>query len=88
MIQSGDSDWIINSHPACAEASAGRPLGIDSRLRSMAMGLQKMLVLIQKRAFYLATSHRQVKNPAAELRGIKIQNKKIALVAGTLYSDV
>ena len=48
MIQSGDSDWIISSHPACAEASAGRPLGIDSRLRSMAMGLQKMLVLTQK----------------------------------------
>jgi hypothetical protein len=48
MIQSGDSDWIINSHPACAEASAGRPLGIDSRLRSIAMGLQKMLVLTKE----------------------------------------
>ena len=43
--------WIINSHP----------LGIDSRLRSMAMGLQKMLILTQKRAFYLAASHRQIK---------------------------
>jgi hypothetical protein len=61
MIQLGDSDWIINPHPACAEASAGRPLGIDSRLRSMTMELQKMLVLIQERTFYLAASHRQIK---------------------------
>ena len=30
---------------------------------------------------------KKVKNPAAELRGIKIQNL-IALVADTLYSDV
>ena len=62
MIQPRASrGWIINSHPACAEASAGRPLGIDSGLRSIVMGLQKMLVLTQKRAFYLAASHRQIK---------------------------
>ena len=41
MIQSGDSDWIINSHP----------FGIDPGLRSMAMGLQKMLVLTKKELF-------------------------------------
>ena len=62
MIQPRASrGWIINSHPACAEASAGRLLGIDSGLRSIAMGLQKMLVLTQKRAFYLTASHRQIK---------------------------
>ena len=70
MIQSGDSDWIINSHPACAEAAAGRPLGIDSGLRSMAMGLQKMLVLTQKRAFYLGASHRQIKESLLCVLGV------------------
>jgi len=71
MIQPRASrGWIINSHPACAEASAGRPLGIDSKLRSMAMGLQKMLVLTQKRAFYLAASHRQIKKSLLCVLGV------------------
>jgi len=60
MIQSGDSDWIINSHP----------LGIDSGLCSIAMGLQKMLVLTQKRAFYLAASHRQIKKSLLCVLGV------------------
>ena len=50
MIQSGDGDWIINSHPS----------GIDSDA-FMAIRLQKIHVLIRKRAFYLAASHRQIK---------------------------
>jgi len=60
MIQSGDSDWIINFHP----------LGIDSGLRSIAMGLQKMVVLTQKRAFYLAASHRQIKKSLLCVLGV------------------
>ena len=60
MIQSGDSDWIIKSHP----------LGIDSGLGSMATGLQKMLVLTQKRAFYLAASHRQIKKSLLCVLGV------------------
>ena len=51
LARRGDGDWIRNSHPS----------GIDSRLRSMAIGLQKMCVLTRKRAFYLAASHRQIK---------------------------
>ena len=60
MIQSGDNDWIINSHP----------LGIDSMLRSIPMGLQKMLGLTQKRAFYLAASHRQIKKSLLCVLGV------------------
>ena len=76
MIQSGDSDWIINSHP----------LGIDSRLRSMAMGLQKMFVLTQKRAFYLAASHRQNELPRRKQRGIKDHNGQNPSPQGAGYS--
>jgi hypothetical protein len=36
----------------------------------MAMGLQKMLVLTQKRAFYLAASHRQIKKSLLCVLGV------------------
>jgi len=61
MIQSREArDWIINSHP----------LGKDARLRPMAMGLQKMLALTQRRAFYLAVSLRQIKKSTLSALGV------------------
>ena len=41
-----------------------KPHAFDNRLklRSMAPGLQEIYVLIRHRAFYLAASHRQIKN--------------------------
>jgi len=41
-----------------------KPHAFDNRLklRSMAPGLQEIYLLIRQRAFYLAASHRQIKN--------------------------
>jgi hypothetical protein len=63
MIQSGDGDWIINSHPSGADAQ-----GTCDGHRT----LNNMLVLTGK-GFYLAASHRQMKKlifsaPSAPLR--------------------
>ena len=51
MIESGDGDWIINSYAT----------ETDSGVRFLAVGLQEKDVLIPKKAFYLAASHRQIK---------------------------
>jgi hypothetical protein len=64
MIQSGDGNWIINSHPSAT----------DYTVRITAKGLQKMHVLTWKRAFYLAVSLRQIKTSSLRPRRLCDEN--------------
>jgi hypothetical protein len=75
MIQSGDGDWIINSHPSGADAQ-----GTCDGHRT----LNNMLVLTGK-AFYLAASH--LPSPK-RLRAGRPPNKKTYLLCALGASAV